>query len=65
MQPVLPLRVGTGEADTDEHDEARVLPLPEWKPLMPSRDFARLTTVLEARCTGVAAYFDGRDRETA
>ncbi|MEU0786487.1 GNAT family N-acetyltransferase [Streptomyces sp. NPDC006173] len=40
-----------------EHDEVRVLPLDEWEALMPARDFARLSAVEEARCTGVAAYF--------
>ncbi|MEU1365027.1 GNAT family N-acetyltransferase [Streptomyces sp. NPDC005803] len=40
-----------------EHDEVRVLPLAEWKALMPDRDFARLRAVEEARRTGEAAYF--------
>ncbi|WP_245766993.1 NUDIX hydrolase [Streptomyces colonosanans] len=47
--------------DPDEHDEARVLPLQEWEPLMPPRDFARLSAVMEARRTGTAAYFDTWD----
>ncbi|MFD4790012.1 GNAT family N-acetyltransferase [Streptomyces sp. NPDC058459] len=47
--------------DPREHDEVRVLPLPEWRALMPPRDFARLGAVLEARRTGVAAYFDTWD----
>ncbi|MEU1788100.1 NUDIX hydrolase [Streptomyces sparsogenes] len=41
-----------------EHDEVRVLPLAEWKALMPPRDFARLSAVARARRTGEAAYFD-------
>ncbi|MGW5421631.1 NUDIX domain-containing protein [Streptomyces sp. NPDC003943] len=45
----------------DEHDEVRVLPLEGWRGLMPERDFARLTAVMEARRTGVAAYFDTWD----
>ncbi|SDE02575.1 GNAT family N-acetyltransferase [Streptomyces prasinopilosus] len=40
-----------------EHDEIRVLPLVEWKALMPPRDFARLSALEEARRTGEAAYF--------
>ncbi|TGN85038.1 GNAT family N-acetyltransferase [Streptomyces griseoluteus] len=47
--------------DPREHDEMRVLALPEWRPLMPPRDFARLSAVMEARRTGVAAYFDTWD----
>ncbi|MFC9156798.1 GNAT family N-acetyltransferase [Streptomyces bauhiniae] len=47
--------------DPREHDEVRVLPLPEWRPVMPPRDFARLGAVMEARRTGVAAYFDTWD----
>ncbi|MEU6814197.1 GNAT family N-acetyltransferase [Streptomyces sp. NPDC046860] len=47
--------------DPREHDEVRVLPLERWRPLMPPRDFARLRAVLEARRTGVAAYFDTWD----
>ncbi|MEU8653537.1 NUDIX domain-containing protein [Streptomyces sp. NPDC048737] len=43
--------------DPQEHDEVRVLPLAEWKALMPARDFARLSAVEEARRTGEAAYF--------
>ncbi|MER7541273.1 NUDIX hydrolase [Streptomyces sp. NPDC097704] len=45
----------------EEHDEVRVLPLEDWRGLMPERDFARLTAVVEARRTGVAAYFDTWD----
>ncbi|WP_329105517.1 GNAT family N-acetyltransferase [Streptomyces sp. NBC_01439] len=41
-----------------EHDEARVLPLAQWRALMPARDFVRLSAVAEARRTGVAAYVD-------
>ncbi|MET7900507.1 NUDIX hydrolase [Streptomyces sp. NPDC005355] len=40
-----------------EHDEVRVLPLAQWKALMPPRDFARLSAVEGARRTGEAAYF--------
>ncbi|MEV7864254.1 GNAT family N-acetyltransferase [Streptomyces hirsutus] len=40
-----------------EHDEVRVLPLDEWKALMPPRDGARLSAVDKARRTGEAAYF--------
>jgi 8-oxo-dGTP diphosphatase len=47
--------------DPEEHDEVRVLPLEAWQPLMPPRDFARLRTVMEARRTGLAAYFDTWD----
>lgn len=43
--------------DPQEHDEVRVLPLAEWKVLMPARDFARLSAVTEARRAGEAAYF--------
>ncbi|GGY65087.1 NUDIX hydrolase [Streptomyces omiyaensis] len=42
--------------DPEEHDEVRVLALPEWRPLMPARDFARLAAFAEARRTGTAAY---------
>ncbi|MFF9340632.1 MULTISPECIES: NUDIX domain-containing protein [unclassified Streptomyces] len=41
----------------EEHDEVRVLPLAQWRGLMPERDFARLTAVMEARRSGTAAYF--------
>ncbi len=34
----------------------RVLPLEEWRALMPVQDFARLTAVSEARRSGAAAY---------
>lgn len=44
--------------DPDEHDAVRVLTLPEWEPLMPSQDFARLDAVMTARLTGTTAYFD-------
>ncbi|MEU7038882.1 NUDIX hydrolase [Streptomyces sp. NPDC046237] len=47
----------------DEHDEVRALPLPEWQPLMPSQDFARLTVVMDARRTGTTAYFGSWDWE--
>lgn len=40
----------------EEHDEVRVLPLEGWRELMPVRDFARLSSLMEARRTGVAAY---------
>ncbi|WND40747.1 GNAT family N-acetyltransferase (plasmid) [Streptomyces sp. BB1-1-1] len=43
--------------DPQEHDEVRVLPLEQWEGLMPTRDFARLSAVEEARRTGQAAYF--------
>ncbi|MFG2292638.1 NUDIX domain-containing protein [Streptomyces sp. NPDC048603] len=42
----------------EEHDEVRVLPLEEWSPLMPPRDFARLEAVMRARRDGSTAYFD-------
>ncbi|MFF0476476.1 NUDIX domain-containing protein [Streptomyces sp. NPDC004284] len=45
----------------DEHDEVRVLPLADWRGLMPERDFARLAAVMEARRTGMAAHFDTWD----
>ncbi|MFF2226967.1 GNAT family N-acetyltransferase [Streptomyces globisporus] len=51
--------------DPREHDEVRVLPLQEWKPLMPERDFARLYAITEARRTGTAAYFDTWDWGTS
>ncbi|MGZ9928323.1 GNAT family N-acetyltransferase [Streptomyces sp. NC-S4] len=41
-----------------EHDEIRILPLEQWRALMPARDFTRLHAVAEARRTGVAAYVD-------
>ncbi|GAA2988006.1 MULTISPECIES: NUDIX hydrolase [Streptomyces] len=44
--------------DPHEHDAVLALPLEEWRPLMPSQDFARLESVLTARLTGTAAYFD-------
>ncbi|MEU2507508.1 NUDIX hydrolase [Streptomyces sp. NPDC007863] len=47
--------------DPEEHDEVRVLPLPRWRPLMPPRDFARLTAFAEARRTGTAAYVGAWD----
>ncbi|NBM16979.1 NUDIX domain-containing protein [Streptomyces sp. GC420] len=49
--------------DPDEHDEVRALSLPEWLPLMPERDFARLTAVMNARRTGTPAYFGSWDWE--
>ncbi|MGI5359721.1 NUDIX domain-containing protein [Streptomyces sp. CA-252508] len=47
----------------EEHDEYRVLPLPQWRPLMPARDFDRLRRVMEARRTGRAAYIGAWDWE--
>jgi 8-oxo-dGTP pyrophosphatase MutT (NUDIX family) len=47
----------------DEHAGVRVLPLPEWRPLTPERDFARLEAVAEARHTGRAAYVGSWDWE--
>ncbi|MEV0580853.1 MULTISPECIES: NUDIX hydrolase [unclassified Streptomyces] len=47
--------------DPAEHDDARVLPLPEWRALMSPRDFARLEAVAEARRTGTAAYVGAWD----
>ncbi|MGW5421975.1 NUDIX domain-containing protein [Streptomyces sp. NPDC003943] len=44
-----------------EHDELRVLPLEDWRALMPARDFARLSAVMTARRTGTTAYFDTWD----
>ena len=44
-----------------EHDQVRVLPLAEWRALMPDRDFKRLTAVAEARRTGKATYFGAWD----
>ncbi|MGW4160965.1 hypothetical protein [Streptomyces sp. NPDC004788] len=38
-----------------------MLPLEDWRELMPERDFARLSAVAEARRTGVTAYFDTWD----
>ncbi|MEU9092105.1 NUDIX domain-containing protein [Streptomyces sp. NPDC087901] len=49
--------------DPAEHDEARVLPMSKWRPLMPQRDFARLEAVVEARRTGSAAHFESWDWE--
>ncbi|MER6349579.1 NUDIX domain-containing protein [Streptomyces sp. NPDC001595] len=49
--------------DPDEHAEVRALPLPEWRRLMPERDFARLEAVMEARRTGRAAYVGSWDWE--
>ncbi|MFE1287442.1 hypothetical protein [Streptomyces sp. NPDC058751] len=53
-----PERIRAITFDAREHDEARVLPLQRWQPLMPKGDFARLRAVEEARRTGVAAYVD-------
>lgn len=50
--------------DPAEHDQARVLPLSEWRALMPRRDFVRLDAVAQARRTGTAAYFGSWDWET-
>ncbi|MEI5010861.1 NUDIX hydrolase [Streptomyces sp. PmtA] len=47
--------------DPAEHDTVRVLSLEEWRAHMPERDFARLRAVMEARRTGVTAYFDAWD----
>lgn len=47
--------------DPSEHDDVRVLPPQEWRPLIPQRVFARLSAVAEARRTGVAAYVDRWD----
>ncbi|WSF29575.1 NUDIX hydrolase [Streptomyces sp. NBC_01358] len=49
--------------DPTEHDEARVLPMSQWRPLMPQRDFARLDAVVEARRTGSTAHFESWDWE--
>ncbi|MEE4495099.1 NUDIX hydrolase [Streptomyces sp. BE230] len=49
--------------DSTEHDEARVLPMSQWRPLMPQRDFARLDAVVEARRTGSTAHFESWDWE--
>lgn len=48
-----------------EHDELRALPLAQWRELMPQRDFTRLEAVMEARRTGVTAYFDTWDWEAS
>ncbi|MER8046766.1 NUDIX hydrolase [Streptomyces sp. NPDC094032] len=45
----------------EEHDEVRALRLHQWRGLMPAHDFARLAAVMNARRTGVAAYFDTWD----
>ncbi|MFF9851081.1 NUDIX domain-containing protein [Streptomyces litmocidini] len=47
----------------EEHDEVRILPLEEWRALMPVQDFARLSAVSEARRSGVAAYVGDWDRD--
>ncbi|MEU6353606.1 bifunctional GNAT family N-acetyltransferase/NUDIX hydrolase [Streptomyces sp. NPDC047072] len=47
--------------DRQEHDKVGVQSLADWQPLMPPQDFARLSTVMEARRSGVAAYFDTWD----
>ncbi|MFE7409746.1 GNAT family N-acetyltransferase [Streptomyces laurentii] len=44
-----------------EHDEARVLPVEEWRALMPPRDFRRLNAMAQARRTGEAAYVGAGD----
>jgi 8-oxo-dGTP diphosphatase len=49
--------------DPEEHDDVRALSLPEWQPIMPARDFARLEAVVRARRTGTTAYFDRWDWE--
>ncbi|MGW9452923.1 NUDIX domain-containing protein [Streptomyces sp. NPDC055632] len=48
----------------EEHDEVRTLPLEQWRALMPVRDFDRLTAVMGARRSGVAAYVGAWDWET-
>ncbi|MCB5179218.1 NUDIX domain-containing protein [Streptomyces antimicrobicus] len=50
--------------DPDEHDDVRALSVPDWRDLMPARDHARLEAVMEARRTGVPAYFDTWDWES-
>jgi hypothetical protein len=47
----------------EEHDEVRTLPLEQWR-LMPVGDFDRLTAVMEARRSGVAAYVGAWDWDT-
>nr|WP_313958878.1 MULTISPECIES: NUDIX hydrolase [Streptomyces] len=54
-------QIGSVALDPYEHDELRVLPLPEWQALMPPRDFARLNALAAARRTGRAACFDTWD----
>jgi len=48
----------------EEHDEVRALPLEQWQALMPVKDFDRLTAVMEARRSGVAAYVGAWDWDT-
>ncbi|WEH43426.1 GNAT family N-acetyltransferase [Streptomyces sp. AM 2-1-1] len=50
--------------DPAEHDEARVLPLEEWRGLMPAGDYRRLLAVDRARRSGETAYFDTWDWDT-
>ncbi|MFI6648087.1 NUDIX domain-containing protein [Streptomyces sp. NPDC050529] len=50
--------------DPAEHDEARVLPMAQWRTHMPQRDFDRLEHVVEARRTGTTAYFESWDWES-
>ena len=45
----------------EEHDELRALPLEQWRALMSAGDFDRLTAVMEARRSGVAAYVGAWD----
>jgi len=56
-------QIGGIRFSPEEHDEVRVLPLPEWRPLMPERDFARLEAVMEACRTGRAVYVGSWDWE--
>ncbi len=49
--------------DPSEHDEARVLPMSQWRTHMPQRDYTRLEAVVEARRAGTTAYFESWDWE--
>ncbi|MGW0860607.1 GNAT family N-acetyltransferase, partial [Streptomyces sp. NPDC002690] len=49
--------------DPAEHDEVRVLPLEEWRDIMPDGDYRRLLAIDEARRSGGTAYFDTWDWE--
>ncbi|SBT88977.1 ADP-ribose pyrophosphatase YjhB, NUDIX family [Streptomyces sp. DI166] len=49
--------------DPGEHSEVLALPLAQWRPLMPERDFVRLEAAMEARRTGRAAYIGSWDWE--
>ncbi|GKQ40219.1 hypothetical protein [Streptomyces sp. A012304] len=48
----------------EEHDELRAMPLEQWQALMPVKDFDRVTAVMEARRSGVAAYIGTWDWAT-